>query len=312
MADPVPATPVAPPVARWWQEPLLHFVLIGIVLYAVYRLVNPAAAAGESDASHRIVLTQDDIVQMTLTWRAQGRPMPTPEQMASLIEARVREEVLFREALALGLDKDDTIVKRRLAQKMDFLAEDLSTLAEPTAQELKTWFEASPQRFALPPRLSFRHRYFSPDKRPARAFDDARRALPALAKAGSADATGAGDEFMFQDRYVDQSSEQLAALFGPQFARALVGLPTGSWQGPVESGYGWHLVFVEEMTPGRIPPFEEIEPEVKREWIASRRAEAKQKMYETLRARYEVVLSDERPGAGAPKAAGPAKPGGQP
>lgn len=310
MPDPAPASPAAPPVARWWHEPLLHFVLIGIVLYAVYRLANPAAAAGGSDTPNRIVLTQDDIVQMTLTWRAQGRPMPTPEQVANLIEARVREEVLFREALALGLDKDDTIVKRRLAQKMDFLAEDLSTLAEPTPQELKAWFEANPQRFALPPRLSFRHRYFSPDRRQSRTFEDARRALPALARAGSVDAPGAGDVFMFQDRYVDQSSEQLAALFGPAFARALVEQKPGSWQGPIESGYGWHLVFVEELTPGRIPLFEEIEPEVKQEWIASRRAEAKQKMYETLRARYEVVLSNERPGEAATKAPAPAKPGG--
>ncbi len=300
MSAPVPANPLPPPVVRWWQEPLLHFVLIGTLLYAAYHVANPRAAAADSDGNQRIVLTRDDLVQMTLTWRAQGRATPTPQQMAGLIEAKVREEVLFREALVLGLDKDDTIVKRRLAQKMDFVAEDLSTLAEPTTQELKTWFEAHPQRFALPPRLSFRHRYFSPDKRQAHAFDDARRALPPTDKLGAADALAAGDPFMFQDRYVDQSAEQLAALFGPQFARALVELAPGTWQGPVESGYGWHLVFVEEMTPGHVPAFEEIEPQIRREWIASRRAEAKQKMYETLRARYEVVVADAPPAAAAP------------
>jgi hypothetical protein len=308
MTSPDSVYPVAPPKPRWWQEPLLHFVLIGALLYAAYHFASPRAAEVDAGRDHRIVLTQDDLVQMTLTWRAQGRPMPTAQQMGNLIEARVREEVLFREALALGLDKDDTIVKRRLAQKMDFLAEDLSTLAEPTPQELKTWFEAHPQRFALPPRLSFRHHYFSPDKRAARAFDDARRALPQPDKAGAADAPIAGDPFMFQDRYVDQSAEQLAALFGPNFARALVESSPGRWQGPVESGYGWHLVFVEEITPGRVPAFEEIEPQVKREWIATRRAEAKQKMYETLRARYEVVVAEPSPGAPASAAASGVRP----
>lgn len=291
--------PLSSPKTSWWQEPLLHFVLIGALLYAAYHFASPRVTDIGAGRDHRIVLTQDDLVQMTLTWRAQGRPMPTEQQMAHLIEARVREEVLFREALALGLDKDDTIVKRRLAQKMDFVAEDLSTLAEPTPQELKTWFEAHPQRFAFPPRLSFRHHYFSPDKRQARAFDDARRALPPQDKAGAADARIAGDAFMFQDRYVDQSAEQLAALFGPKFAQALLELSPGAWQGPVESGYGWHLVFVEEIAPGRAPTFEEIEPQVKREWIATRRAEAKQKMYETLRARYEVVVADAPPRAAA-------------
>lgn len=296
---PVLVNPLPSPRTRWWQEPLLHFVLIGALLYGVYHFASPRAAAVDPSRDHRIVLTQDDLLQMALTWRAQGRPMPTAQQMGSLIEAKVREEVLFREALALGLDKDDTIVKRRLAQKMDFVAEDLSTLAEPTPQELKAWFEANPQRFALAPRLTFTHHYFSPDKRQARAFDDARRALPAPDKAGAADARIAGDAFMFQDRYVDQSAEQVATQFGPKFARSLVGLSPGAWQGPVESGYGWHLVFVEDITPGRVPAFEEIEPQVKREWIATRRAEAKQKMYETLRARYEVVVAATPPSGAA-------------
>jgi len=309
MSAPVAVNPSPPSKTRWWQEPLLHFVLIGALLYGIYHFASPRAAAADAGRGHRIVLTQDDLLQMSLTWRAQGRPMPTAQQMGHLIEAKVREEVLFREALALGLDKDDSIVKRRLAQKMDFLAEDLSTLAEPTPQELKAWFEAHPERFALAPRLSFRHHYFSPDKRQARAFDDARRALPPPDKAGLADAPIASDAFMFQDRYVDQSAEQLAALFGPKFAQALVESRPGAWQGPVESGYGWHLVFVEEMTPGRVPAFEEIEPQVKREWIATRRAEAKQKMYETLRARYEVVVAaTPSPAAAASAAASGARP----
>ena len=161
------------------REPLLQFILIGIVLFGVWRVVNPAADM--RGPSNRIVLTADDLRQMAMVWVAQGRPPPTPQQMQNLIETKVREEVLYREALALGLDKDDTIVKRQLARKMEFLAEDVSKLEEPTSGELGAWYEKNKARFVLPPRVSFRHVYFSPDRRGGSAHADAERALARLA-----------------------------------------------------------------------------------------------------------------------------------
>jgi peptidyl-prolyl cis-trans isomerase C len=261
--EPAPGGPAASPAqpllhGRWLHEPLLHFLLVGFALFVVYRALNPDATAGE--APNQITLTEDDLRQMTVAWRAQGRPPPTPEQIKSLVEAKIREEILFREALALGLDKGDTIVKRRLAQKMEFLAEDLSGIGDPGPHELKAWFEANAERFALPPRASFRHLYFSPDRRSERARDDAARTLPKLGgkPADSPAAAALADPFMFQDYYRDRSFDQLANVFGPQFAQTLLRLNPGSWQGPVESGYGWHLVWIEEMTPKRVPTFEEV------------------------------------------------------
>ncbi len=274
---------------RWLREPLLHFVLAGLALFLVYRALNPAPG---TDAPNRIELTEDDLQQLTLAWRAQGRPPPTPEQIRSLVDLKVREEILFREALALGLDRNDTIVKRRLAQKMEFLAEDLSGLSEPTPEDLSAWFRQNAQRFAHPARASFRLLYFSPDKRGGRARDDAARALGKLAGQGS-DSPGAtklADPFMFQDYYGDRSPDQVANALGKKFAESLFGLKPGAWQGPVESGFGWHLVYVDSLTPGRVPEFEEVEPEVKAEWTAEQRAETKRKAYEAMRARYEVVL----------------------
>lgn len=285
-------------LGRWLREPLLHFLLAGLALFGVYRLVNPAAFSPPAD--DRIVITPDDLHQISVVWLAQGRPPPTPAEMAKLIEAKVREEVLFREALALGLDKNDTIVKRRLAQKMDFLAEDLGSLADPGSEELKAWFDANRDRFARAPRVSFRHVYFSPDRRHERARADAARALEKL-QGKPADAAGAaalGDPFMFQGYYPDRSFDQVATAFGPKFARALFEQAPGAWRGPVESGFGWHLVWIDELTPKRIPAFEEIEPEVKQEWIAERRDEAKRKAFEAMRARYKVVLP-EAPAPGA-------------
>ncbi len=283
--------PPAARLRRWLREPLLHFLLAGLALFVLYRAVNPAAAR---DSTNEIRLTEDDLVQMTIQWRAQGRPPPTPEQMKSLVETKVREEVLFREALALGLDKNDAIVKRRMAQKMEFLAEDLSGIGDPQPEALKAWFAANADRFAFPPRASFRHLYFSPDRRGERARSDATRALEKLeGKAADAPiAAKLADPFMFQGYYGDRSFDQLASEFGPQFARALLQLKPGAWQGPIESGYGWHLVWMEALTPKRIPTFEEVEPEVRQQWIAERRAETKRKAFEAMRARYEVVLPD--------------------
>jgi hypothetical protein len=276
---------------RWLREPLLQFLAIGLALFVVDSVVNDRR--GDRSTSSRIELTDDDLRQITVAWLAQGRPTPTPPQMQSLVENRVREEILYREALALGLEKSDTIVKRRMAQKMEFLAEDVGALRDPSADELRAWFEKNSARFALPPRVSFRHLYFSPDRRGQHARDEAARALERLTgKAGDwPGATALADRFMYQDYYGDRSLEQLATLFGPAFAQAVVQLKPGTWHGPVESGYGWHLVWLDSLEPPRVPSFEEVEADVKVQWVAEQRAESKRRAFEAMRARYEIVLN---------------------
>ncbi len=174
--------------------------------------------------------------------------------MLALIENRIHEEVLYREALALGLDKDDTIVRRRMAQKMEFLSEDVSAAREPTTEELKAWFAKNAKLFAQPARASRSGTlYFSPDRRGPHARRTPRRRCAKLA-GKPADWPGAaalGDPFMFQDYYADRTPEQIAKDFGPPFARALFEQKPGAWTGPIESGYGWHLVFVDSLTPAR-------------------------------------------------------------
>jgi peptidyl-prolyl cis-trans isomerase C len=277
---------------QWLREPLLHFLLLGLALFAGYRVLHPGPDA--TPPSTRIELTQDDLLQMSVAWLAQGRPAPTAEQMRNLVEHGVREEILSREAVALGLDKGDTIVRRRLAQKMEFLAEDVSAIEEPSSEQLRVWYTENSERFVLAPRVSFRHLYFSFDRRGERAGEAAARALAALAGRPSdwPDAGALADPFMFQDYYGDRSFDDLAKVFGPGFARALTQLERGAWQGPIESGYGWHLVFVDAIAQQRVPALEEIESEVKSEWVAARRAEAKRKAYEAMRARYQVVLPE--------------------
>src|SRR5262245_56281725 len=246
------------------REPLTVFVIVGVGVFALFRAVQPEAF-NTTNPSNRIVITQDDLRQMSVQWLAQGRPPLTTEQCGALIEVKVREEVLFREAVALGLDRDDTIVKRRMVQKMDFLARDVAASREPATAELKRWFDENVERFKRPPRVSFRHLYFSTDKRGARTREDAALALVALKR--SASPQRSGDPFMFQDTYAERTSDQVAKDFGPGFAQALFTMGQGAWQGPIESGYGWHVIYVDSKIDERAPEFEEVESEVKSEWI---------------------------------------------
>lgn len=283
-------------IRRCVREPLLHFLLAGLVLFVAYRELSPRSA--EPSDVHRVELTADDLRQIQVAWLAQGRGPLTPEQMQNLVEARVREEILYREALALGLDKDDAIVRRRMAQKMEFLFEDVAALRDPTDRELRDWFERHAERFALPARASFRHLYFSPDHRGARAHADAERALDELSGRLRDDpaAPALADSFMLQDDYGDRSLDDVARTFGPGFARALFQLPTGTWAGPIESGYGWHVVWLDAFTPARVPTFEEVTGDIRREWIEDQRGEMRERAFEAMRARYEVVMP-KNPGA---------------
>jgi peptidyl-prolyl cis-trans isomerase C len=279
-----------PAIKRWLREPLLHFLLIGIALFAVYAYAH--RGRGGIESPRQIALTLDDLRQMDMYFESQWHRQPTPAEFQAMVEDRVREEVLYREALAMGLDKDDTIVKRRMAQKMQFLAEDVAAAHEPSTAELKAWFEKNSNKFALPSRYSFRHLYFSPDKRGKKAQEDATKTLGKIAgqPEDSKLAVSLADRFMFQDYYGDRAPEALAKEFGPQFVVALEKLKPGSWQGPIESGYGWHLVFVDTVIPGRIPAFEEMEPDVKTAWLGEQKATAWQKAYAEMRAKYTVLL----------------------
>jgi peptidyl-prolyl cis-trans isomerase C len=284
---------------RLWREPLLHFLILGAALFAVSRFVNPAK--DRTAPSRQIVLTLDDLKQLQIGFAAQWLRPPNEQEMLGLLENKIREEILYREALAMGLDKDDTIVKRRMAQKMEFLAEDVSASHEPTTEELKAYFEKNTKMFSQPARVTFRLLYFSPDHRGPRAKEDAGRALPKLAgkPASWPGAAALGDPFMMADYMADRTPDQVAKDFGPPFANALFAQKPGAWTGPIESGYGWHLVYVDSLIPERVSAFEEVEPDVKTAWLASRKADAWDKAYKEMRAKYELLLP-------APPAATPA------
>jgi hypothetical protein len=276
-------------MSKLLKEPLVHFLIAGALLFGFYGLLNP----GAGDADDRIIeITPGTVERLRDAWTRQWRRPPTQEEMEGLIEDHVREEVLYREAIALGLEQDDTIIRRRLAQKMEFLSEDLGTLAEPADAELRAFFDERQAEFAEPARVSFSHVYFSPDQRGTRANSDAELALVELRAADVIDVEERGDRFLMQSRYQSLTERDATQLFGGAFADRLFELPVGDWEGPVKSGFGWHLVRISEREAPRLPEFDVVREDVRREFDYERQRAARDATYEALRSRYVVTISE--------------------
>lgn len=274
------------------RDPLTHFVVAGAVLFAVWSSVTPEEESVPADPM-RIELTEDDLRRIALVWLAQGRAVPDAGQMRQLAEQEAIQRILVREAMALGLDQDDEIINRRLAQKMDFLLADLAALEEPDEAELREWYAANLDRFAMPPRISFRHLYFAQDERGVEGARDAAADLvPKLAGLGADDqvAPGIADRFMFQDYYGGRTPGTVAREFGPDFARDLFALPAGEWQGPIRSGYGWHLVRIDSLEPERAAGFEEVEEAVSTARLEERHQKIRERAYDDMLSRYTIVM----------------------
>ena len=198
----------------------------------------------------------------------------------------MREEILYREALALGLDQDDSIVRRRLAQKMQFLSEDMAAGEEPSEAALQRFFEQHSGRFKTPATATFTHIYFSPDKRGAHARADAEQALKQL-KSG---ANATGDRFMLQKHYAARSAEQVAGLFGASFGQDLFALPAGSWQGPLKSRLRAPPGARRKQNEARLPSFQEAQAGARAAWADENRREANDRLYERLREDYRIEI----------------------
>lgn len=277
---------------RWLRNPLLQFVILGTALFFLFRLVR----APRSIEGQRIEITQAQIERLAEVFSLQWKRPPTEQELEGLVDSYIREEILYREALALGLDRDDTVIRRRLAQKLEFLAEDLAALAEPVPSELRQYFEENVDDYALPPRMSFSHIYFSVDRRGKEAAEKAaRETLERIRRASPTpdEIAELGDPFMLQSHYGSRTDREVADLFGREFASALVELEPGSWQGPVPSSYGLHLVRLEALAEGRTPELAEVEARVKADFVDARRREANEAFLAKLKDRYEIVVEGE-------------------
>lgn len=275
---------------RILREPLLHFLMLGALLFVVF---NWRGAGGAG--STRIVITPGQVdalsVQFAKTWQ---RP-PTNEELKGLLDEHVREEIATREAMAMGLDRDDTIIRRRLRQKFEFLAEDSIDSTPPSDADLELWLETHPAKYAREPAVSFRQVYVNTDRRGTAGDAEAARLLAGLRTGGSAiDTASLGDPSMLPRDVERATRTEVARQFGEEFADAVVALEPGTWAGPLRSGYGVHLVLVRERAAGARPTLDDVRLQVERDFTGDRRQKQLARMYEVLLARYRVSVEAAR------------------
>jgi len=275
---------------RWLKEPLLHFLVGGGVLFAAYAWLNPSVpAAGPGPRQVRI--GAGEVRWLTETWVRQWHREPTAEELRVLVSNLLKEELLSREAREMRLDEGDTIVRRRLAQKLEFLLRDTAKLVEPTENELRNFYDAVPDAYRTEARVSFTQIYFSRERRND-ASTDAADTLAKLAAASTADVGDLGDRLLVEPEFRAADRQMVASAFGPRFADAVFALRPGAWHGPVESGYGLHLVRVSSKDPGRRRDFAEVRDQVLDRWREQKQRESEAGFFKRLMEKYDVVLDD--------------------
>jgi hypothetical protein len=265
---------------------LLHFLVLGAVLFGLFGMVGKK----DAEASAKIVVSASRVATLADGFARTWRRPPTAQELDGLVEDYIRDEVFYREGRAAGLDRDDVVIRRRVRQKMEFLAEDMSAV-EPSDDQLAAHLASHPETFRAEDRLTFRQVFLSATRRGNALESDARQIADTLARTSTTVDTAAfGDPFLLGEEFHAMSQGDVARTFGEGFARQLSTMEQGRWQGPIPSSFGVHFVVVDERVGGGLPPLDTVRAAVQRDWLNARRIEAEQKLYRTLRDRYHIVV----------------------
>lgn len=269
---------------KLFTEPLLHFLLLGLGLFILYAWVSD-----ETDSAETIVIDDYDMNNLIASWEMQWKRLPTHEELKSLVEQNIRQEVLYQEALKMNLDHNDQIIKRRLAQKMNFLSNDLATIKEPSDEELRAYLEQNLENYLLPAvyslyQISFSHDYHKNPKKMAEST---------LEKYGHLEPDALqqkGDPLPF-DFFLDGIDvDRLDRTFGMNFTKGLEAQGMGSWSGPVRSGYGWHLVYITEKRGPEAPEFEQVKNALITDFEYEHQKKVNEQIFNELKKNYDVVF----------------------
>jgi len=266
-------------IKGWLREPLVHFLLVGAGLFLFF------AWQGEQvdPASRTITITQEDRARMALQWERMMQRPPTDAELDSLTQTWLREEILYREALRLGLDREDAVVRKRMANKMNFLASSIAETAKPSGKTLENWLAENPQRFTEDTKYNFDQLFF-------REKADAEAALKQLAQ--GAVWSDIGQNISLPKTMDGWSTRQVEGRFGLRFIEGLQSLNTmNEWSQPIVSGFGWHLVMVRDRDIGEVPPLAEIRDRVENDWRTSTLEARRDDAYQLLRDAYEVTIA---------------------
>jgi hypothetical protein len=265
---------------------LLHFLVLGAALFGLFSMIDEK----DAEAPAKVIISTSRVATLADGFARTWRRPPTEQELQGLVDDYVRDEIFYREGRAAGLDRDDSVIRRRVRQKMEFLAEDMAA-AEPTDEELGAYLASNTERFWTEDRLTFHHVFLSATRRGSALEGDAKQIADTLSHTSApAQTATVGDPFLLGEEFREMSQSDVARTFGEGFAKQLSAVEPGRWQGPIPSSFGAHLVFVDERTKGNLPPLDTVREAVQREWLNARRIEAEEKLYRTLRDRYQIVV----------------------
>lgn len=291
------------------KEPFVHFTILGAALFGIYAWSNRGAENESAHNSQVVRITQADVEWLKTMWSRQWHREPGPEELRGLVADLLKEELLALEAQSLGLHEDDTIVRRRLAQKMEFLVKDTARLAEPSDEELRLYFADHSAEFQIPARISFTQIFFDNEE----AGGGNERAAEALAMLNDAAENvndfEMGDRSLLEPELIDVDGPVVAGVFGEEFSEKIFALEPGEWHGPIESSYGLHLVRISHKEPSRTPEFDQVREQVAAEWRRANELREEKLYYAALLEKYEVLVDESvKPLVGALAEAEPEAP----
>lgn len=269
------------------REPLLHFIVLGASLFVIW----PFIADRVAPPSNAILISSSEIQRALAIFRETHLRLPTPDELSGLVEDQIHTEVYFREGVALGLDRDDEIIRRRVVQKLEFMTQDTVGQTVPADAELQRYLDRHPEDFGGETELVFSQIYLDPDRHGHAIERDAARLLDRLnASDGRLDYGVDSDLLPVPNDFEATPLHIIAATFGTDFAQAIAALKPGQWAGPIRSGYGLHLVLVRERRQGKPPKLSQVRAAVLREWQSAQRIEANQETYRRMRSKYAISV----------------------
>ena len=272
---------------KFLHEPLFHFLFIGLGFFILFSQLN---TNDESTDPKNIVITQSKVDAMRASYLKQRGRAPMDNEVEDLIESEIREELLYREAIALGLDKDDGVIRRRLAQKMKYLFEDLAVITEPSDADLEKFLKENASKFTLPSTLSFYQVYIDSKKHTNTLDEEVKTVLEQLKNTSLQNAFTLGDRSLVAYRFLNRRKSDVKNRFGESFSKKIFKAPTNSWQGPFESAYGMHFVYIDSKEEAVLPELKQVREDVLQEYKREKTSEANEIFYNGLKDRYKIKV----------------------
>ncbi len=289
---------------KFLREPLAQFLLIGAAIYGAYWLIG---TPDESADDFSVVVDENQIDSFVAGWQVRMGRLPTQQELQGLVDQFIREEILYREAKAIGLGENDPVTRRRLAQKLEFLTKDIARLREPTETELREFFEENLESYRMPDLYTFTQIYFDPDTRGDSTLEDAEAVLAQLTLQGEPgrEAPELGDRFMLQSYFAEASPLEIRRQLGSGFTESVMKLESGIWSGPLLSGYGVHLVYLFDRQVAPEPQFAGARDRVAEDWQVAQQTQFNDEYFAGLLSRYDVVVEMDSAAGKTIESAGP-------